>query len=154
MAKKKKAQPTSQVVQTLGSDSDIDRSLLENLESLNLDGGGSSENIKPKKKKGKDLVEQWNDYFQKGTINDHQRLCRDLGLDDDLPSKTQCVKALKAVNVNILQFLNCDNKPDGVILFPSHSALVGYTVNNGMFYPRKIIPKGSPLRTLLKVMIH
>lgn len=36
------------------------------------------------------LVQKWNDYFKKGDLNDWQRLCADLGLPDDLPSKRQC----------------------------------------------------------------
>ena len=46
-----------------------------------------------KKKASKDLVKKWNEYFQKGELEDYQRLCGDLGLDNDLPSKTQCTKA-------------------------------------------------------------
>jgi hypothetical protein len=36
------------------------------------------------------LLQQWNNYFQKGTLEDFQRLCVDLGLASDLPSKTKC----------------------------------------------------------------
>ena len=36
------------------------------------------------------LLAQWNDYFQQGTLQDFQRLCADLGLPSDLPSKTKC----------------------------------------------------------------
>jgi hypothetical protein len=36
------------------------------------------------------LMDQWNDYFKKGTLQDFQRLCADLGLPSDLPSKTKC----------------------------------------------------------------
>jgi hypothetical protein len=38
------------------------------------------------------VVYQWNGYFRKGTLDDWQRLCADLGLDDDLPSKRKCRK--------------------------------------------------------------
>jgi hypothetical protein len=36
------------------------------------------------------LLQQWNNYFQKGTLEDFQRLCADLDLASDLPSKTKC----------------------------------------------------------------
>lgn len=42
------------------------------------------------RKKKQSVVEQWQNYFQKGDLADWQRLCRDLGLADDLPSKTKC----------------------------------------------------------------
>ena len=35
-------------------------------------------------------LQKWHNYFQKGTLQDHQRLCVDLGLLGDLPSKTKC----------------------------------------------------------------
>lgn len=36
------------------------------------------------------IEQKWNDYFKKGDIEDWRRLCADLGLPDDLPSKRQC----------------------------------------------------------------
>ncbi|EYB28036.1 hypothetical protein FG05_00484 [Fusarium graminearum] len=60
------------------------------------------------------LMEQWNDYFKKGDLEDYQRLCVDLDLPGDLPSKTKCRQALKGVHVNIIQFLACDDKPHEV----------------------------------------
>ncbi|KAM0564346.1 hypothetical protein ACHAPJ_000557 [Fusarium lateritium] len=98
------------------------------------------------------LLAQWNDYFQQGTLQDFQRLCADLGLPSDLPSKTKCRETLKSINVNIKQFLQCKNKPAGVKFFKNRKALVRYTKKNGAFLPRRTLPKGSPLRTLLKQM--
>ncbi|KAK1984094.1 hypothetical protein LZ30DRAFT_586882 [Colletotrichum cereale] len=52
----------------------------------------------PKAKEGKrakaeeDFSSKWDEYFGKRELADWQRLCRDLGLPDDLPSKTQCRK--------------------------------------------------------------
>ncbi|KAL6919266.1 hypothetical protein ACHAPO_004378 [Fusarium lateritium] len=100
------------------------------------------------------LLEQWNDYFQKGNLEDFQRLCVDLGLPGDLPSKTKCRQALKGVNVNIKQFLACDDKPHGVTLFKSRSALMRWTKKNKAFFPKRQVPNGSPLSTLLKVLIY
>ena len=64
------------------------------------------------------------------------------------------LQALKSVYINIVQFLDCDNKPDDVILFSSYHALRSYTVGNGMFFPRRKIPQGSPLAKLLRLLLH
>lgn len=42
---------------------------------------------RPKKPKVQEL---WENYFGEGTLSDWQRLCGDLALPDDLPSKRQC----------------------------------------------------------------
>ncbi|RGP62383.1 hypothetical protein FLONG3_10243 [Fusarium longipes] len=100
------------------------------------------------------LMEKWNDYFQRGTIHDFRRLCVDLDLPGDLPSKTKCRAAIKTVHVNINQFLDCDNKPDDVRFFKSRSALIRWTKKKKAFFPRRNLPKGSPLRTLLERMSY
>ncbi|KAH7269919.1 uncharacterized protein BKA55DRAFT_532540 [Fusarium redolens] len=100
------------------------------------------------------LMDQWNDYFKKGTLQDFQRLCADLGLPSDLPSKTKCRDALKSINVNIKQFLHCENKPDDVELFKSRRELIRWTRKQNAFLPKRKLPKGSPLRTLLKQMFN
>jgi len=51
------------------------------------ESGGVLVTPKPKKPSVTDL---WADYFQKGELSDWQRLCEDLGLPSDLPSKKQC----------------------------------------------------------------
>ncbi|KAF4334110.1 hypothetical protein FBEOM_12029 [Fusarium beomiforme] len=96
------------------------------------------------------LMDQWNDYFQEGTLQDFQRLCADLGLPNNLPSKTKCRDALRSINVNIKQFLECKNKPDGVKLFKSQRALIRWTLKKKAIFPKRNLPKGSPLQTLLK----
>lgn len=45
-----------------------------------------------RKNKKLSVVDKWNAYFQNGDLEDWQRLCRDLGLADNLPSKTKCRK--------------------------------------------------------------
>lgn len=42
------------------------------------------------RKSKQSVVEKWQNYFQNGDLADWQRLCRDLGLADDLPSKKKC----------------------------------------------------------------
>ncbi|KAJ4137698.1 hypothetical protein NW768_003286 [Fusarium equiseti] len=98
-------------------------------------------------------LQKWDNYFQKGTLQDHQRLCVDLGLPGDLPSKKKCRNALKSINVNICQFLDCENKPNDVKFFKGRNALVRWTKKNKAFFPKRNLPQGSPLRTLLKLMV-
>ncbi|KAJ4126699.1 hypothetical protein NW765_002486 [Fusarium oxysporum] len=86
--------------------------------------------------------------------HDFQRLCADLGLPSDLPSKTKCRDALKSINVNIKQFLQCETKPDDVELFKNRKELIVWTRKRKAFFPRRQLPKGSPLRTLLKHMFN
>ncbi|KAH7196940.1 uncharacterized protein B0J16DRAFT_390837 [Fusarium flagelliforme] len=81
-------------------------------------------------------LQKWHNYFQKGTLQDHQRLC-----------------ALKSINVNICQFLDCENKPNDVKFFKGRNALVRWTKKNKAFFPKRNLPQGSPLRTLLKLMV-
>lgn len=45
-----------------------------------------------RKKKSRPIVEEFNTYFGAGTLQDWQRLCRDVGINGDLPSITQCRK--------------------------------------------------------------
>ncbi|RSM13029.1 hypothetical protein CDV31_006012 [Fusarium ambrosium] len=106
---------------------------------------------KPKNKVN--LASQWSTYIQKGTLEDFQRLCADLGLSGDLGSKTKCRKEIKSVNVNIGQFLGSKNKPDDVTFFKNRHALIQYTRRTNSFFPRRKIPKGDPLASLLKEMV-
>ncbi|KAK2020335.1 hypothetical protein LZ32DRAFT_612643 [Colletotrichum eremochloae] len=58
--------------------------------------GGCGAYPKPKEEKRAkieaDFFAKWDEYFGKRELADWQRLCRDLGLPGDLPSKTQCRK--------------------------------------------------------------
>lgn len=47
-----------------------------------------------KKKQSRAIVEEFEAYFGTGTLQDWQRLCRDVGLSGDLPSITQCRKVI------------------------------------------------------------
>ncbi|KAJ4318332.1 hypothetical protein N0V84_006929 [Fusarium piperis] len=98
------------------------------------------------------LATQWTTYIQKGTLEDFQRLCADLGLSGDLGSKTKCRKEIKSVNVNIKQFLRSKNKPEDVKFFKNRHDLVQYTRRTKSFFPRRQITKGDPLAALLKMM--
>ncbi|KXH61150.1 hypothetical protein CSAL01_08382 [Colletotrichum salicis] len=80
------------------------------------------------------LVARWEEYFGKRELADWQRLCGDIGLDTDLPTKTQCRKALRTVNVSIKQFLSVDNRPDDVECFKGPSQLGRYCRENKDVY--------------------
>ncbi|KAL2685483.1 hypothetical protein Neosp_006581 [[Neocosmospora] mangrovei] len=98
------------------------------------------------------LADQQNGDGQKNDLNDFQRLCVDLGLSGELGSKNKCRKEIKNVNVNIGQFLESKNKPGNVKFFEDKRALVKYTKKTKSFYPKDRLPKGDPLRALLKRM--
>lgn len=71
---------------TRSLDQDSDSDLVDRSGVIVLTPSNSSE---PSSKHAT-LMDQWNDYFKKGTLQDFQRLCADLGLPSDLPSKTKC----------------------------------------------------------------
>ncbi|KAI1382119.1 hypothetical protein F4677DRAFT_16152 [Hypoxylon crocopeplum] len=111
-----------------------------------------------KKKKGKKtaggqmppkVVLDWNEYFGPGDLQDWQRLMVDLCFDEEFTSKTQCRKALKHVWVNIVDFLADIKAGCDPYRFDSESQLSRYTKETRKIYPKRLIPKGSPLRSLL-----
>ncbi|KAI1131769.1 hypothetical protein F5Y10DRAFT_45259 [Nemania abortiva] len=106
----------------------------------------AAKDAQPKKKA---VVVEWEKYMGLGELEDWQRLMRDLGFEEEFPSKSQCRKALKTVWVNIPDFLDAVKKGDPIHHFPSQRALAEYTREEHRVYPRKNIPKGSPLKQLL-----
>ncbi|KAK1460654.1 hypothetical protein CCUS01_08759 [Colletotrichum cuscutae] len=95
------------------------------------------------------LVARWEEYFGKRELADWQRLCGDLGLEADLPTKTQC---RKTVHASIKQFLSVENRPGEVEFFKNPSQLGRYCRKNRMFMSSKELPKGDPLRSLRRKM--
>ncbi|RMJ10294.1 hypothetical protein CDV36_010072 [Fusarium kuroshium] len=98
------------------------------------------------------LVTQWKAYIKKGSLEDFQRLCADLGLSGDLDTKAKCRKAIRGVNVNIWQFLRSKNKPDDVRFFNNRHRLIRYTKETGSYYPKDRLGKDDPVRDLLRDM--
>ncbi|CAF3552463.1 unnamed protein product [Fusarium graminearum] len=140
--------PKNEVAVDIFEYDDSESEIVAGLNALALTPSTSSE--LPSKRMS--LMEQWNDYFKKGDLEDYQRLCVDLDLPGDLPSKTKCRQALKGVHVNIIQFLACDDKPHEVKFFKNRWALARWSRKKNTFFPRRKLPNGSPLRTLLKIM--
>ncbi|KAK2050249.1 hypothetical protein LZ31DRAFT_572159 [Colletotrichum somersetense] len=87
----------------------------------------------------RDYLAEWEQYLGKRELADWQRLCRDLGLPDNLPSKTQCRKFLKA-------------KSEGgpVLFFKNVRKLAQYTRETRQRMPINEIPKQDPRRKLLR----
>ncbi|KAH8157174.1 hypothetical protein CIB48_g11070 [Xylaria polymorpha] len=95
------------------------------------------------------VVVEWEKYMGDGELEDWQRLMKDLGFEENFPSKTQCRKALKTVWVNIPDFLRAVKKGHPVYHFQSQSDLAEYTKKHQRFYPRNSIDPHSPLKQLL-----
>ncbi|WYZ34641.1 hypothetical protein EsH8_I_000917 [Colletotrichum jinshuiense] len=79
-----------------------------------------------------DLFDQWNEYFGQGDLDDWRRLCGDL------------------VFVNIKQFLKTQRRPDEVLFFENEQQLAKYCQKKGRKVRNDGVPKGSPLRVLLR----
>ncbi|KAI0486367.1 hypothetical protein F4859DRAFT_367354 [Xylaria cf. heliscus] len=95
------------------------------------------------------IVMEWEKYMGHGELEDWQRLMRDLGFEEDFPSKTKCRKVLKTVWVNIPDFLQAIKQGHPVHHFESQLELADYTKQHRRFYPRNSIEKQSPLKQLL-----
>ncbi|KAI0442515.1 hypothetical protein F4803DRAFT_373340 [Xylaria telfairii] len=95
------------------------------------------------------VVVEWEKYMGHGELEDWQRLMKDLGFEENFPSKTQCRKALKTVWVNIPDFLQAVKKGHPVYHFQSQRDLAEYTKKHRRFYPKDSIEKHSPLKQLL-----
>ncbi|KAI1208880.1 uncharacterized protein F4807DRAFT_136703 [Annulohypoxylon truncatum] len=100
------------------------------------------------------VVLDWNEYFGPGDLLAWQRLMADLGIPGTFSSKTQCRKVLRSVWVNIIDFLEDVQQGRQTRRFESENALRRYTLENDMIYPRKSIPKGSPLASLLARIVR
>ncbi|KAK7752464.1 hypothetical protein SLS62_005617 [Diatrype stigma] len=106
----------------------------------------------PKKPK---IVQQWEEYFREGNLEDWQRLMRHLGFEGEFDSKKKCRKALKRkVWVNITDFLAAVRAGNTPYLerFPDEQALAEYTKRTRKVYPREMVEKGSPLKLLLALI--
>ncbi|KAI1823969.1 hypothetical protein F4861DRAFT_283412 [Xylaria intraflava] len=96
------------------------------------------------------VVAEWRQYMGTGSLDNWQRLMRDLGFETEFTSKTQCKKD---VWVNIPDFLAAVETGQPVHHFPSRRELADYTRQERRFYPKRYIPKGDPLRQLLAYIV-
>ncbi|PBP27716.1 hypothetical protein BUE80_DR001235 [Diplocarpon rosae] len=120
----------------------------------------------------RNIVNQFNRYFgEESKLANWVRLCRDVGIQEDLESITQCrlvinahspslsqssrkvpdvQQALKKVWVNIYDLIDAvNNKKTPPRLFKSQAALSRYTIKNNKIFPKKKAKEGGPVRALL-----
>ncbi|KAI0890030.1 uncharacterized protein GGS22DRAFT_7345 [Annulohypoxylon maeteangense] len=107
---------------------------------------------KSKSKSHRKVVSQWDEYFGTGDLQAWQQLMDDLGIPGTFRSKTQCRKALRNVWVNIVDFLHDVREGRQPHLFESQAELGRYTRKHKKFYPKREIPKDSPLKSLLAMV--
>ncbi|KAI0141042.1 hypothetical protein F4776DRAFT_661865 [Hypoxylon sp. NC0597] len=100
------------------------------------------------------IPETWDEYPGTGNLSDWQRFMFDLGIPGHYSSKNQCRKVLKHVWVNIVDFFEATKA--GLIPrhFNSQNQLGAYTRRTKKFYPKNMVPKGSPLRCLFSHIVH
>jgi hypothetical protein len=145
-------------------------SVVSTFANLNI---GAKGNPQPRLTR-KNIVAEFQRYF--GNANDlgnWQRLCQDVGIEEDIPSITKCkqvflasscerqcteafcVQALKGVWVNIYDLIDAvrtDRTPPR--RFPSQKALAEYTISHQKVYPKKKAKEGGPVRALLAHIFH
>ncbi|KAB8303264.1 hypothetical protein EYC80_004706 [Monilinia laxa] len=110
----------------------------------------SSAKLKTGKTKKKDVVGLWQGYFGNETeLENWQRLCVDVGMEEVPTSITQCRKALGKVWVNIFDFLDAKAEGKPVKRYKSERKLATYTMNSGKIYPKEKAKQGGPVRALL-----
>lgn len=65
-----------------------------NLLSVGLAQMNIADNVQPELQRSKTpkIVREWDNYFKKGTLEDWQRLMKDLGYVEEFRSKTECRK--------------------------------------------------------------
>ncbi|KAI1804072.1 hypothetical protein F4811DRAFT_304972 [Daldinia bambusicola] len=90
----------------------------------------------------------WVEMFGSGDFECWQQMMRFLGFGEEFTSKTQCRKALKYTWVNIIDFLVSIETNVEPHFFANQRQLGRYTVSTRKFFPKRLIPKGSPLRVL------
>jgi len=72
----------------------------DNLANLQLRGGASVQSSTLPRLNRNNIVSAFNDYFGNATkLENWQRLCRDIGVDDELPSITKCKQVIFKVSL-------------------------------------------------------
>lgn len=101
-----------------------------------------------RKKQLPKIVQAWEQYFQKGELDDWQRFMRDLGFTQDFTSKTQCRKVRSHTHTHITITIISPLPTHypwalGLISSPLVKALVGVWVNIQDFLDA--VKKGLPV---------
>ncbi|KAK1834796.1 hypothetical protein QBC39DRAFT_251641 [Podospora conica] len=112
-----------------------------------------NKNNKNKNKKTS-IVTRFDTYFGSGDLSDWQRLCKDIGLEGDFTSKTQCRKALKTVHINIFDLLDAVNAGTQVRRFKNQWELAKYCIETKRIYPKKKAKESGPVKDLLRIVFR
>jgi hypothetical protein len=130
---------------------------------------GSPPAPRPIGKKIKNIAREFERYFGSDTkLENWVRLCRDVGIEGELPSISKCKQvtaappslprnfanifeqALKRVWVNIHDLIHAvRNDCTPPRRFPNQHALAVYTRDHNKYYPKKKAKEGGPVRALL-----
>ncbi|KAH8773889.1 hypothetical protein F5882DRAFT_300108 [Hyaloscypha sp. PMI_1271] len=122
--------------------------------NLNLGSGASVLPSHPPLSTGEkvnNIVDAFDRYFGNDLkLENWQRLCRDVGIDSELPSIRKCKQALRPVWVNIhdlMHAVNTDSTPPH--RFENERELSAYTKKHKRYYPKEQAKGGGPVRALL-----
>ncbi|KAK3355676.1 hypothetical protein B0H65DRAFT_55116 [Neurospora tetraspora] len=98
------------------------------------------------------IVSDFARYFGENTLENWQRLCRDIGIKKEPPSITKCREVLKSVHVNIYDLLDAVRQGTTPQRFGNPGQLKEYSVANRKIYPRHMAEKDKvgPVRVLLR----
>ncbi|KAK0746114.1 hypothetical protein B0T18DRAFT_488747 [Schizothecium vesticola] len=98
-----------------------------------------------KNKRSSSIVRRFDTYFGSGDLSDWQRLCWDVGLEEEYPTKTQCKKALRTVHVNIYDLLDAVKAGNQVYRFKNQWQLAQYCKETKKIYPKKKAKESGPI---------
>ncbi|KAI1415957.1 hypothetical protein F5Y13DRAFT_186808 [Hypoxylon sp. FL1857] len=90
----------------------------------------------------------WKASFGKGDLVDWQLFMLELRVVGYFTSKKQCREALQNVYVNIVDLLEAIKAGNRPHRFETPQQLREYTRKTKKFYPKSLIPKGHPVRSL------
>ncbi|KAF4631442.1 hypothetical protein G7Y89_g6692 [Cudoniella acicularis] len=103
-----------------------------------------------RKKIRRDVVEEFDRYFGNASnLANWQRLCWDVGIEEDLNSVRKCRQALSKVFVNIWDLLDAVKADTTPTLFPNRRELANYTMRTRRVYPKEKAKEEGPVRALL-----
>ncbi|EPE08956.1 hypothetical protein F503_04543 [Ophiostoma piceae UAMH 11346] len=106
-----------------------------------------------RKKGNRYRLDSWSDFTQKTDLATWQRFMDIVGEDSTLPSKKQCIKALKHVHINIRDLIDATREDRQVPRFQSRRAVMEYTMRYKKFVSIDEIETGSPMASLLVTCI-
>ncbi|KAK3950470.1 hypothetical protein QBC32DRAFT_13963 [Pseudoneurospora amorphoporcata] len=105
-----------------------------------------------KKNKSSTIAADFARYFGENKLENWQRLCRDIGIHQELPSITRCRKVLKSVHVNIFDLLDAVRQGTTPQRFQNSYLLAQYSVASNKIFPKRFAKDdGGPVKVLLRL---